>query len=74
MQQVLHNRVSEGKITAGDFNSKTSKRKNISYNQMEDYIIDIESKLMKKYRLGFSGLHKMFVLKSGQEEFGQFYV
>ena len=74
MQQVLHNRVSEGKITEGDFKSKIIKRKNVSYNNMEDYIQNLERKLMKKYRLGFSGLHKMLVLKAGQQEYGQFYI
>ena len=49
-------------------------RKNVSYNQREDYIQDIENKLMKKYRMGYSQLHKHLVVKRGQQEFGRVYI
>ncbi len=70
MQQVLSKRVVEDKISEGYFNVKTPQQKQISYNRQEDYIIDMEIKLMKKYRKGFSSLHKYLIAKTYQQEFG----
>ena len=47
------------------FNQDNSRKKHISYNKREDYIQNIEEELMKKYRVGYSGLHKLLVLKEG---------
>jgi hypothetical protein len=47
------------------FNQENSRKKHISYNRREDYIQNIEEELMKKYRVGYSGLHKLLVLKEG---------
>lgn len=49
-------------------------KKHISYNCREDYILDIEKKLMSKYRVGYSGLHKMLVVKEGNQQFGQVFL
>ena len=74
MNQVLHTRDAISKVTAGNFSSSTPTRKNISYNEREDYIVDIEKKLMKKWRMGFSQLHKNLVVKAGHQEFGPHYI
>ena len=52
----------------------TPKKKHISYNSREDYILDIEKQLMSKYRVGYSGLHKMLVIKEGNQQFGRPFV
>tara|TARA_B100001093_G_C26747965_1_gene979751 strand:+ start:519 stop:752 length:234 start_codon:yes stop_codon:yes gene_type:complete len=72
MNQLLHNRFAVGKITAGNFQSIPTKKRraNISFNEHEGYLIDIEKDLMKKFKLGRSGLHKYLLLKEGQQQFG----
>lgn len=54
--------------------SATPKKKHISYSTREDYILDIEKQLMSKYRVGYSGLHKMLVVKEGNQQFGRPFV
>ena len=49
-------------------------KKHISYNCREEYIMDIEKKLMSKYRVGYSSLHKMLVVKEGNQQFGQVFL
>ena len=49
-------------------------KKHISYNCREEYIMDIEKKLMTKYRVGYSSLHKMLVVKEGNQQFGQVFL
>ena len=39
-----------------------------------DYVLDIEKKLMTKYRVGYSSLHKMLVVKEGNQQFGQVFL
>lgn len=56
------------------FHQTTPKKKHISYNSREDYILDIEKQLMSKYRVGYSGLHKMLVIKEGNQQFGRPFV
>lgn len=46
-------------------------KRHISYSRREDYILEIERQLMLKYRVGFSGLHKMLVIKEGQQQFSR---
>ena len=46
-------------------------KRHISYGRRDDYILEIEQQLMKKYRVGYSGLHKMLVIKEGQQQFSR---
>jgi len=48
-----------------------AQKKHISYGRREDYILEIERQLMQKYRVGYSGLHKMLVIKEGQQQFSR---
>ena len=66
MNQVLHTRDAAGKVSEGNFPT----RKNVSYNQREHHIIELENKLMHKYHQGYSQLHKALVIRAGQQEFG----
>ncbi len=73
MQDTLHKKfvASANKSSVGTFHLNPNKRrKNISYNLHEDYIIEYTNKLMKKHRLGYSGLHKWLILKEAQTQFG----
>ena len=72
MQDTLHKKfvASANKSSVGTLHQNPNKRrKNISYNQHEDYIIDYTEQLMKKHRLGYSGLHKWLILKEAQTQF-----
>ena len=72
MQDTLHKKfvASSNKSSVGTFQQNHNKRrKNISYNQHEDYIIDYTEQLMKKHRLGYSSLHKWLILKEAQTQF-----
>ena len=72
MHDTLHKKfvASANKSSVGTFHQNHNKRrKNISYNQHEDYIIDYTEQLMKKHRLGYSSLHKWLILKEAQTQF-----
>ena len=72
MQDTLHKKfvASANKSSVGTLHQNPNKRrKNISYNQHEDYIIDYTEQLMRKHRLGYSGLHKWLILKEAQTQF-----
>ena len=75
MNDTLHMKfvASANKSTCGTgtLHMKPSKRRrNISYNIHEDHIIEYTDKLMKRHRLGYSGLHKWLILKEAQTQFG----
>ena len=73
MQDTLHKKfvASANKSSVGTLHMNPNKRrKNISYNQHEDYVIEYTNQLMKKHRLGYSGLHKWLILKEAQTQFG----
>ena len=55
----------------GFHQNHTPKKKHISYNSREEYVLDIEKQLMSKYRVGYSGLHKLLVIKEGNQQFGR---
>tara|TARA_Y100001968_G_scaffold327710_1_gene373304 strand:- start:1668 stop:1892 length:225 start_codon:yes stop_codon:yes gene_type:complete len=70
MQQLVYKRDVEDRISEGYSNLEKPKRRNVSYNNRESHILDIEKKLMKKYRMGFSQLHKYLIARTYQQEFG----
>ena len=51
-----------------------AQKKHISYGRRDDYILEIEQQLMDKYRVGYSGLHKMLVIKEGNQQFSRPFV
>ena len=55
-------------------NSGAAKKRHISYGRRDDYILEIEQQLMDKYRVGYSGLHKMLVIKEGNQQFSRPFV
>ena len=68
MQQILYTRDAVRQTTEGGFHRVF--RKIVSYNKYEDHIQSIDIELMKKHRLGYSGLVKFLILKEGQQQFG----
>ena len=68
MNQVLLNRTAEGRKTEGfylsdvdEMNQKAT-RGNISYGEKEYYIRMYEEYLMKRFKKGYSDLHKFLVV------------
>ena len=61
-------------IPAGLPIASTPTKRHISYNKREDHILDYEQKLMKRFKCGYSGLHKMLVLKEAQQQFSTPYL
>ena len=47
--------------------SKKPLRKHVSYNSYEGYLDDIEIKLQKFYRCGYSALHKKLVREKAEQ-------
>ena len=47
--------------------NRPTKRKHVSYNVYEGHIQDIESKLMQKYRCGYSALHKILIREKAEQ-------
>lgn len=43
--------------------------KKVSYNHREDYIYEIETQLMDRFKCGYSALHKKLILKEANNQF-----
>ena len=72
MQQLLSQRKNAVQNTEGVFDPiPLKKSRQVSYNKQEKHIQKMETKLMEKYRLGYSQLHKALVLKTAQQEFSE---
>ena len=72
MQQILYTRDAVRQTTEGGFDPVPLKKsRQVSYNKQEKHIQKMETKLMEKYRLGYSQLHKALVLKTAQQEFSE---
>ena len=69
MQQVLNTRNNEVKRSEGSFGLSKPRRKQVSYGRNEDYIGSYETKLMKRYRIGYSDLIKMLIVKEAERQF-----
>ena len=59
----------EDKSSRGGFTTKKQVKKQVSYGRREDYIIDYETRLMNRYRIGYSDLVKMLIVKAARSEF-----
>ena len=53
--------------SVGGQTSKKALRKHVSYNSYEGYLDDIEIKLQKFYRYGYSALHKKLVREKAEQ-------
>ena len=51
----------------GLFSKKPIPRKHVSYNAYEHHLQEIEQSLMKKYRCGYSQLHKTLIKEKARE-------
>ena len=71
MNQVLErNRDTTRRVvqdTVGGLSARPTKRKHVSYNAYEHHLQEIEQSLMKKYRCGYSQLHKTLIKEKARE-------
>ncbi len=47
--------------------NRPTRRKHVSYNVYEGHIQDIELKLMRQYRCGYSALHKILIREKAEQ-------
>ena len=59
----------EDKSSRGGFTTKKQVKKQVSYGKREDYINNYETRLMNRYRIGYSDLVKMLIVKAARSEF-----
>jgi hypothetical protein len=74
MPQAIDPKDQFHQMTMGLTIAATPTKRHISYNKREDHILDYEKKLMKRFKCGYSGLHKMLVLKEAQQQFSTPYL
>jgi len=71
MNQVLERNRDTTRRVAQDnvvgLSARPTKRKHVSYNIYEGHIQDIEDKLMKQYRCGYSALHKILIREKAEQ-------
>ena len=67
--QKMITRGIEDKSSRGGFTTKKQVKKQVSYGRREDYITNYEERLMSRYRIGYSDLVKMLIVKAAQSEF-----
>ena len=76
MQELLHKRNNKrdavGTTHSVGCSLKKPQRKQVSYDRNEGYITQYEKKLMQRYRIGYSELHKRLIMKAAQHEFSEF--
>ena len=73
-QKIPNTKMPQAMSSKNSFSVETSQKKHVSYGQRDGYILEIEKQLMDKYRVGYSGLHKMLILKEGNNQFARPYV
>ena len=71
MPQVLFNRDTEGKHSAGVFDLRKPISRNVSYARHQRHLNDKEEKLCQKFNCGYSNLVKSLVAERYQREFGE---
>ena len=69
IRDLFLNLFLSGKSSSGGFTTKKQVKKQVSYGRREDYIINYEQRLMSRYRIGYSDLVKMLIVKAAQSEF-----
>jgi len=70
MNQQLHtSKLSQTKCSQSTFLQDPSVRRHVSYGRRDQHIQEAEERLMNKYRMGYSQLHKYLVLKEGNSQF-----
>lgn len=61
--------LSQTKCSQSTFGKDQSGKRHVSYGRRDQHIKEAEERLMNKYRMGYSQLHKYLVLKEGNSQF-----
>ena len=64
----------QAKWSQTTFNQKPIPNSKVSYGRRDGHIKDAEEKLMNKYHMGYSQLHKHLVLKEFNNQFSAPYL
>ena len=73
-QFVPTRKLPQAKWSQTTFNQDHIPNSKVSYGRRDGHIKDAEEKLMNKYRMGYSQLHKHLVLKEFNNQFSAPYL
>ena len=66
--------LSKTKCSQSTFRKDHAVKRHVSYGRRDDHVKDTEEMLMKKYRMGYSQLHKYLILKESNTYFANPFV
>ena len=66
--------LSQTKCSQSTFRKDHAVKRHVSYGRRDDHVKDTEEMLMKKYRMGYSQLHKYLILKESNTYFANPFV
>jgi hypothetical protein len=68
-QKLPTKELSQTKCSQSTFQKDPTGKRHVSYGRRDHHIKEAEERLMNKYRMGYSQLHKYLVLKEGNSQF-----
>jgi len=68
-QALFNLDMPKAKYPADTFTQVATSKRHVSYGRRDIHIKEAEERLMNKYRMGYSQLHKYLVLKEGINQF-----
>ena len=68
-QTIPKTETTKSKCSQNTFNKDPLVKRHFSYGRRDTHIKDAEERLMSKYHMGYSQLHKYLVLKEGNNQF-----
>ena len=68
-QAISPSGLTKSKYPQDTFLQDATGKRHVSYGRRDTHIKEAEERLMTKYRMGYSQLHKYLVLKEGHNQF-----
>jgi len=68
-QAIFNLDMTKSKYPQDTFSQDATGKRHVSYGRRDIHIKEAEERLMTKYRMGYSQLHKYLVLKEGINQF-----
>lgn len=68
-QTIPKTNTSQTMCSQNTFHKEPNGKRHVSYGRNDQHIKEAEERLMNKYHMGYSQLHKYLVLKEGNSQF-----
>ena len=68
-QTILNLELPKAKYPQDTFTQDATGKRHVSYGRRDIHIKEAEERLMNKYHMGYSQLHKYLILKEGINQF-----